>query len=147
MSVKKKYFLCDYGLMGNAQFTHLNFQDMQELIKTPQRVLIINTLPDHEQNCLICNTLPFHSEVAKINQCLTQRQSQNMTLVVYGKNYADPTVSAKVKQLLSLGFPQVYVYAGGLFEWLMMQDIFGIEEFPTTKKELNFIQYRPPSGL
>ena len=134
--------------MGNAQFTHINFQDMQELIKTPQKVFIINTLPDHEQDCLICNTLPFHSEVSKINQCLNQRQSINLPmLVVYGKNYADTTVSTKVKQLLALGFPQVYVYAGGLFEWLMMQDIFGVEEFPTTKKELNFIRYRPQSGL
>jgi hypothetical protein len=134
--------------MGNAQFTHINFQDMQELVKTPQRVLIINTLPDNEQDCLICNTLPFHSEVSKINHCLNQRQTAHMPLlVVYGKNYTDPTVSSKVKQLLSLGFSQVYVYAGGLFEWLMMQDIFGMEEFPTTKKELDFIRYRPLSGL
>jgi hypothetical protein len=35
------------------------------------------------------------------------------------------------------------LYAGGLFEWLLLQDIFGAAEFPTTKKELDIIKYKP----
>jgi hypothetical protein len=36
---------------------------------------------------------------------------------------------------------------GGLFEWLMLQDIYGYDEFPTTKKELDFLKYKAPSRL
>ena len=30
-----------------------------------------------------------------------------------------------------------------MFEWLMLQDIYGDNEFPTTKKELDFLKYKP----
>ena len=37
----------------------------------------------------------------------------------------------------------IYIYCGGLFEWVLLQDIYGEEEFPTTKKELDIIKYKP----
>jgi hypothetical protein len=36
---------------------------------------------------------------------------------------------------------------GGLFEWLMLQDIYGKELFPTTKKELDLLKFKPPPIL
>jgi hypothetical protein len=36
---------------------------------------------------------------------------------------------------------------GGLFEWLMLQDIYGSDEFPTTKKELDILKYKPNKML
>jgi hypothetical protein len=37
----------------------------------------------------------------------------------------------------------VFVYTGGLFEWLMLQDIYGETDFPTTKKELDILRFKP----
>jgi hypothetical protein len=48
----------------------------------------------------------------------------------------------KYQQLLTLGFYNVFVYMGGLFEWLMLQDIYGKELFPTTKKELDLLKFK-----
>jgi hypothetical protein len=35
---------------------------------------------------------------------------------------------------VSLGFKNVYIYLGGMFEWLLLQDVYGQKEFPTDKK-------------
>ncbi|HIF15020.1 MAG TPA: hypothetical protein EYQ86_06785 [Bacteroidetes bacterium] len=53
----------------------------------------------------------------------------------------------KYRQLVSLGFTQIYIYPGGLFEWLMLQDIYGYDEFPTTKKQLDFLKYKARQRL
>ena len=42
-------------------------------------------------------------------------------------------------KLSELGIKNMYVYCGGLFEWLCLQDIYGEDEFPTTIKELEFL--------
>jgi hypothetical protein len=34
-----------------------------------------------------------------------------------------------------------------MFEWLLLQDIFGEKEFPTTKKELDVLKYKPNKSL
>ena len=41
----------------------------------------------------------------------------------------------------------MFVYTGGLFEWLMLQDIYGETEFPTSKKELDILRFKPPNKL
>jgi hypothetical protein len=51
----------------------------------------------------------------------------------------------KYEQLIKLGFRHVYVYPGGLFEWLCLQDIYSSELFPTSKKELDILKYKPSS--
>ena len=58
------------------------------------------------------------------------------------KNSNDEKVYNKYNQLSSLGFYNVFIYTGGLFEWLMLQDIYGENEFPTTKKELDILKYK-----
>jgi hypothetical protein len=32
-----------------------------------------------------------------------------------------------------------------MFEWLLLQDIYGAASFPTTSKELDILKYKPPS--
>jgi hypothetical protein len=46
------------------------------------------------------------------------------------------------QELVQLGFYQVYIYTGGLFEWMLLQDIYGADDFPTTKKELDILKYK-----
>ena len=53
----------------------------------------------------------------------------------------------KYEQLSKLGLINIYIYPGGIFEWLCLQDIYGDELFPTTKKELDILKYKPRSKL
>jgi hypothetical protein len=36
---------------------------------------------------------------------------------------------------------------GGMFEWLLMQDVYGFDEFPTTTKICDILKFRSPSRL
>ena len=67
---------------------------------------------------------------------------EEITIIVYGKNNSDPSSEKKAKQLVSLGFTNVFIYIGGMFEWLLLQDIYGNIEFPTTKKQLDILKYK-----
>ena len=68
-------------------------------------------------------------------------------IVIYGKNCNDENVITKYKQLKELGFKNLSIYIGGLFEWLLLQDIYGDDIFPTTSKETDFLKYKSPSLL
>ena len=130
--------------MGNSQNNKkINFEDVQRAIKNPESYVIINTLKDNEQDCLILNTIPIHKEETLINTLL--REKKNVFIVIYGKNCNDETIIKKYNQLIYLGFHNIFIYPGGLFEWLMLQDIFGNEEFQTTSQLLDFIKHKPPS--
>jgi hypothetical protein len=127
--------------MGNSQsIKKINFEDMQTVIKNPEVYLIINTLPPTDQNCLIINTILAVDEESLINRCL--KENKNIRIIIYGKNCNDDTVQKKYQQLISLGFYNIYVYNGGLFEWLLLQDIYGKDLFPTTKKELDILKFK-----
>jgi hypothetical protein len=132
--------------MGNIQsMKKINYEDMQTIIKNPELYLLINTLSISEQNCLIVNTTLAEEEEVIINKFM--KQNKNIRIIIYGKNCNDEMIQRKFQQLLSLGFYNIYVYPGGMFEWLMLQDIYGKELFPTTKKELDFLKYKPNSIL
>jgi len=132
--------------MGNTQsIKKINFEDIQTAIKNPEMYLLINTLPLNEQQCLITNTCFAEDEEVLINKYL--KENRNIKFIIYGKNCNDVSVEKKYNQLLSLGFYNIYIYYGGLFEWLMLQDIYSIDFFPTTKSELDFLRYKPPSIL
>jgi Rhodanese-like domain len=133
--------------MGNTQSTQkVNFEDIQTAIKNPNSYLLINTLPNSVQTCLIKNTVLAEREEELINQHL-KNYNKNLKIILYGKNTNDPSVLKKYSQLTSLGFTNVYIYQGGLFEWLLLQDIYGTAEFPTTSKELDILKYKPTSIL
>ena len=133
--------------MGNSQSSiKINYEDIQFIIKNPQGYLLINTLSESEQNCLIINTININDEEKIINNLL-KRGLKDIKIIIYGKNSNDEKLYNKYSQLTSLGFYNVYVYTGGLFEWLMLQDIYGEKEFPTTKKELDILKYKPNKVL
>ena len=50
---------------------------------------------------------------------------------------------------MELGFHNVFIYPGGIFEWLLLQDVYGDEDdaFPTTVKELDILRYKGCSEL
>ena len=57
------------------------------------------------------------------------------------------TVYNKYEQLIKFGFSNLYIYPGGMFEWLCLQDIYSHDNFPTNKKELDILKYKPDSIL
>jgi hypothetical protein len=131
--------------MGNSQPSKINYEDMQCAIKTPEVYLIINTLLKTEQQCLIINTVPDTNEEEIINRYL--KENKNIRIIIYGKHCNDENVNKKYQQLYSLGFYNIYLYLGGMFEWLMLQDIYGKDLFPTTRKELDLLKYKPNQTL
>jgi hypothetical protein len=124
--------------MGNTQtMKKINYEDMQTVIKNSEIYLIINTLPSTEQHCLIVNTTLATDEENIIN-----KSNKGIRIIIYGRNCNDETVNKKYQQLNSLGFYNIFVYLGGLFEWLLLQDIYGSDLFPTTKKEVDILKYK-----
>ena len=129
--------------MGNSQsIQKINFEDIQFIIKNPDNVIVINTLPVIEQDCLLPNTMNIHREEEIINRYMSEGK-KDVKIVIYGKNCNDNTLYTKYTQLTSLGFYNVFVYPGGMFEWLMLQDIYGETEFPTSKKEHDILRFKP----
>lgn len=124
---------------GSQSVIKINFEDMQAFIRE-SNIIIINTMPFNVQNCLILNTIQALDETNILNEML--KQNNKIKIVIYGMNSCDELIVSKYNQLIKLGFVNVYVYTGGLFEWLLLQDIYGPDSFPTTKKELDILQFK-----
>jgi len=120
----------------------VNFEDVQNL-KT--NGILINTLPINMQDCLIIGTIPVNNEESVVNSLLSKNKS--CTIIIYGKNSNDESIYKKYEQLKKLGFKSAKLYIGGLFEWLLLQDVYGDDEFKTTKKELDILKFKPNSTL
>lgn len=133
--------------MGNNQsIQKVNFEDIQYSIKNNENHILINTLNENEQDCLIQNSIKASQEENIINQ-LIKIGNKNIKIIVYGKNGNDERIYKKYNQLISLGFYNIFLYVGGMFEWLLLQDIYGNLEFPTTKRELDILKYKPNKVL
>ena len=130
--------------MGSQQSVKkISYEDIQHIIKNPTHSLIVSTLDSGSQKCLIRNTVKLENEVNIINRHM--QQLNTTIIIIYGRNSNDESIYKKYSQLLGLGFTCVYIYTGGLFEWLCLQDIYGCELFPTTSKELDILKYKSPS--
>ena len=123
--------------MGGAisKITRIGFEELQQNL---QQSVLINTLPIHEQDVLIRGTTTAQQEVSKVEFALQHK----MPIIIYGKNARDASVYTKYEQLLTIGHTQVFIYPGGLFEWMLLQDIYGKDAFPTTSTCLDLLKFR-----
>jgi len=128
--------------MGNKQslpFCH--FEELQKKITEPSdSFILINTLETNEQGCLICGTLTPDEEINEINNCLKLKIKKD--IILYGKNYHDAKIHTKYSQLNQYGLFNIKLYIGGLFEWLLLQEVYGCKLFPTTTQELDLLKYK-----
>jgi hypothetical protein len=137
--------------MGNSfSMKKINYEDMQTVVKNPEIYMLINTLPVDSQDCLISTTVSVEKEEAIINKYL--KENRGIRIIVYGKHCNDELVDKKYQQLLALGFNNIYAYMGGLFEWLLLYDIYGKELFPvnnlnSNKKNIDILKFKPHSVL
>ena len=131
--------------MGNKQsnLNKINFQDVLHAIKN--NYIIINVLDIKNQFCLIKNTIPFDQEEDIINNLLNSSNDNNkqVNIIIYGKNCNDNNIILKYNELITLGFYNIYLYYGGMFEWLLLQDIYGSDNFETTSKINDLLIFKP----
>tara|TARA_Y100001980_G_C14368608_1_gene174239 strand:+ start:164 stop:547 length:384 start_codon:yes stop_codon:yes gene_type:complete len=127
--------------MGNFISNEKNYNIINfEYILENNNSILINTLNTNNQECLIINTIPYYDEEEVINKLL--KININKPIIIYGKNSSDILVFNKFNQLQNLGFKNIKIYGGGIFEWLLLQDIYGSDRFKTTKKELDILKYK-----
>jgi len=121
----------------------VNFETVQIAVKNmATEYYIINTLSVQEQDCLISGTISAEKEEPILNEMLHNSTVPDKKIIVYGKNSQDETPYRKASQLKELGIKDVFVYTGGLFEWLLLQDIYGRTEFPTTTHLIDILRHK-----
>ena len=143
---RNKHLLFSMNLIKQWFSTPLRkvgFEDIKYAIENPLKHVLINTMDPTEQECLIKNTIPIIREETLMNEFIDNYESKTIIIIVYGKNATDDSVETKYRQLLNLGFSEVYIYSGGMFEWLLLQDIYNVTEFPTTSIVRDLLKYRP----
>ena len=128
--------------MGNiySSFASYSFDSIQNKIMTGLSITLINTLLEGDQDCLIKGTISALKENEIMNELL--KKNKNREIIVYGKNHRDLSVIKKYNQLKKLGFTQVFIYFGGLFEWLLLQEVYGVINFPTDGKFKDILKYK-----
>jgi hypothetical protein len=136
----------------------INYEDVQDACKNAfnnktnngKKYAIINTMDKSWQSGLIQNTVGIQEEEETINGILNnnnKHSTNDIAVIVYGTNSNDETVYSKYEQLVKLGIKNVFIYTGGMFEWLLLQDIYGCDLFPTTSRELDILKYKPRKQL
>jgi len=150
--------------MGQSMLSHhqrLSFEDVQHILSTTPNEssatptttttkpwIIINTLPLHRQQTLLAGTLAAEREEQMFHDIESTRRQQGFRILVYGENSLDYSVETKARQLLQLGFSEVYIYPGGIFEWILLQDIYGPGFFPTRGAPVqDLLSFKPASIL
>lgn len=135
--------------MGNKQsIQKVNFEDIQNVLSTnTNNTILINTMENtpEAQSCILPNTINYSEEENVINTYISK--ANDINIIIYGKNANDISIYKKYTQLQELGFNNVFVYPGGMFEWLLLQDIYSEEHFKTTTKELDILKFKPKSGM
>jgi len=126
--------------MGNVSICKINFEDIQNKIEKENDFILISTLSEDLQNCLIYKTVQSNKEIEVINSLLKNDKKKH--IIIYGKNSYDMLVLKKYKQLIQLGFENISIYTGGLFEWLLLQDIYGDDMFKTTNNVIDILKYK-----
>uniref|UniRef100_A0A6C0BR35 Rhodanese domain-containing protein n=1 Tax=viral metagenome TaxID=1070528 RepID=A0A6C0BR35_9ZZZZ len=123
---------------NNISYQPVTFDDVISASNDPELWTIITTLPESSK-CLITGTCPIDEEEKKINDIIDKRKRTN--IIIYGSSSNDLNVIKKYNQLRNAGLRNVYIYTGGLFEWLLLQDIYTADVFGTTTTELDILKY------
>lgn len=128
--------------MGNiySSFSTSDYDSILDKINNKKDFILINTLPENNQECLIITTIPANVESNVINDLLHTNKKKE--IIIYGKNYRDIKVIDKYNQLKKLGFVNVYIYFGGLFEWLLLREIYGNTNFKIIGNTNDILKYK-----
>ena len=128
--------------MGNVYslYSSYDFDIVSKKILIPDDNILINTLSQNDQECLIKTTITANKETDIINSLL--KTNYNKEIIIYGKNHRDARVIEKYNQLKKLGFKNVHIYFGGMFEWLLLKEIYGDINFQIDGKSIDILKYK-----
>jgi hypothetical protein len=138
-----------FELFKKSKYEKVGFEDIKKVMNFKSH-LIINTLNSQEQTVLIKGTVDINDEENMINEILSNYMVPDKPVIIYGKNCCDDSVETKFEQIQNLGIKEVYIYYGGLFEWLLLNELYGNEEFPlltTYEVKVDIQKFRPESKL
>jgi len=128
--------------LNNSEINYIGYEHIQDFInvyKFRKDMVLITTNPVSNDtgnggnggNVLIRGTIQSVEEEERIiNQALDSGKMGEMILFIYGKNCSDTLPVRKAQQFIDLGFRNIYVYLGGIFEWALLADLYGVGEFP-----------------
>jgi hypothetical protein len=144
----------------------VDFSQVQDFIrKKTTSWKLVNTLPTSEQDCLIAGTMTAQQEIEYMDQWMMDERKRSdffarlfsgnendgekdtvdpRKMILYGKNAQDKSPWAKRRELIRVyGFEEteITIYAGGLFEWMLLQEIYGPSLFPTTIVEKDLLRF------
>jgi len=111
-------------------------RDFIKVCKFRKDMLLITTLP-FDGLCIQGTVDSIEKEEQLINNALESGKTGEMILFIYGKDCSDISPVKKAQQFIDLGFRNVYVYLGGIFEWVLLADLYGIEDFSVTGGNIN----------
>jgi hypothetical protein len=128
--------------MGNvySSYSSYDFDVISNKIMSEYDMVLINTMPDTQQSCLIKTTIKANKETEYINELY--KRNKKKEIIIYGKNHRDLKIIEKYNQLKKLGFTNVHIYFGGLFEWLLLKEYYGEINFPIDGKIGDISQYK-----
>jgi len=114
-----------------------NYYQLQDRLQNKD-IILINTLPLSRQNCLIKGTIHASIEEDYMNKI----KNKNKEIIIYGIHHTDTSVIKKYNQLKKLGFNNVHIYFGGMYEWLLLQEVFGTINFQTDGTIKDIVDYK-----
>jgi hypothetical protein len=113
--------------MGNTKTKFIGFD---KIIKLEDNELLI-TVMGYNTTTFIPKTIIPSQEESVINKIINDKLQNNYTIYLYGKSSKDmELIGKKINQLKELGFYNFAVYAGGFFEYLLLRESFGSNDFP-----------------
>ena len=121
--------------MGQTQSVSrkVNFEDIQYLLNKNNEYILINTLSEKEQDCLIKDTVSIENEVKYINHFMSK--DININIVIYDKKCKCSKFNEKIRTISRFRFTNVFIYPGGLFEWLLCKIFMVLTIFLQQKKK------------
>lgn len=143
--------------MGSSttKYNKVNFEDIQYFINNKRynqyNIILLHSLESSNEKLLIKNSIPANQEEELINSIIENTNStykmENTYIFIYGKNNDDNKPYTKYDKLIQHGFSRenIFIYSGGLFEWLLLQDIYTFELFPTNIRVDDFLGYKQDS--
>lgn len=113
-----------------SSYQHYTFKELQNKLENKKgEFILLNTLPIQDQGYLIKGTIHATIENDFINGLA--KKDKHKEIIIYGRDHHDMKVIEKYNKLKKIGFTNVYIYFGGLFEWSLLQEIYGFSNFQT----------------
>lgn len=134
-----------FSIFQSKSKERIGFEDIKIIITHPTKYILINTLNVGEQEILIKNTIYYNEEEKLINSLINNYNIPDKPIIIYGRNCCDNNVEKKYDQLTKLGLKEIFIYYGGLFEWLLLNELYGNEQFPLNGEhsKIDILKYRP----